>query len=179
MLCFVARSNDKVLRFPIPRSEARIGRSPTGNDIVLPFHGVSRTHALLTRSEAGFRLTDLGSKNGVLVDGTRVPDVLLQPGIGVQIGSAVVSIEEGHTSDFDIAFSVRTHIKASASEPRTATLIERASEADALKLVRDIERGDGRSARDLAEQIVTRACRILRAASVRLLAIDDDVAIAA
>lgn len=51
-----------------------LGRAPS-NNFVLPFHTVSRHHALirrLTSSSGDFELVDLGSANGTYLDGVRV-----------------------------------------------------------------------------------------------------------
>jgi len=58
----------------IELSEGRtsVGRSP-GNDIVLNHRSISRHHAELLSTDAGsFQVLDLGSKNGVLVNGRRI-----------------------------------------------------------------------------------------------------------
>ena len=44
MLCLVARFKDDVLRYPIPAKDSLIGSS-ADNHLLLPFPGVSRTHA--------------------------------------------------------------------------------------------------------------------------------------
>jgi transcriptional regulator with PAS, ATPase and Fis domain len=93
-------------RFGVPEREAHIGRS-IENEILLPLDSISRRHALVTRSGRGVRLEDLGSKNGILVRGTRVESVLLQPGDEpVQIGTTFVTVEEGDTGDVVAEFPI-------------------------------------------------------------------------
>ena len=49
---------------------------------------VSRHHAALTVDDSGARLADLGSRNGVIIDGHRVVEpVLLKHGAEITIGS--------------------------------------------------------------------------------------------
>ncbi len=62
-----------------------IGRSPK-NQISLPFAEVSRHHANIVFSADGYRIVDLNSGNGVLVNGKRVTDHLLAEGDVIQIG---------------------------------------------------------------------------------------------
>src|SRR5580765_4405754 len=66
----------------------RIGRNE-GNTIVLEDDLASRNHAIVQTSESGvYYLTDLGSTNGTLVNGSRVTvPVVLRPGDKVQIGN--------------------------------------------------------------------------------------------
>jgi hypothetical protein len=57
--------------FAITRSVIVVGRDP-GNDIVLDVPSVSRKHARLTYQDGWFHVQDLGSANGVVVNGVRV-----------------------------------------------------------------------------------------------------------
>jgi len=66
----------------------RIGRSEN-NTLVLNDNMVSRQHAMLQFSDAGqYYITDLGSSNGTMVNGTRIAvPVILTPGDQITIGS--------------------------------------------------------------------------------------------
>lgn len=57
--------------FEVASDNVRIGRTP-GNDIVLRDRRISRHHARLTRQGNLFVIEDLGSRNGVFVDGLRI-----------------------------------------------------------------------------------------------------------
>jgi len=61
--------------------------SVAGNTIVLSDPAVSRKHMGIRRMEAGFELADLGSTNGVYVNGHRMPKKLLAPGDILRIGN--------------------------------------------------------------------------------------------
>jgi pSer/pThr/pTyr-binding forkhead associated (FHA) protein len=79
--------------FPVSESETSLG-SASENTIVLRATGVSRRHALVRRRPEGVEVLDLGSKNGLLVEGRRVKRTVLTPGLRVQIGAAWLEIEE-------------------------------------------------------------------------------------
>ncbi len=81
------------LRYEI-QEEAIIGRSPSC-EIPLPEDDqMSRRHARFAVVEGHVRLTDLGSRNGTLVNGDRVAgEVLLQPGDRVLVGKTMVLVE--------------------------------------------------------------------------------------
>jgi len=81
------------LRYEI-QEEAIIGRSPSC-EIPLPEDDqMSRRHARFTVVEGQVRLTDLGSRNGTLVNGDRVAgEVLLQPGDRILVGKTTVLVE--------------------------------------------------------------------------------------
>jgi hypothetical protein len=64
--------------------------SAQGNTVVLPDPSVSRKHLGIRRdpSGAGYELADLGSTNGVYVNGHRLARKLLQAGDIIRIGSS-------------------------------------------------------------------------------------------
>ena len=56
----------------LPAGVTRIGRTP-GNDLELPHQFVSSRHAQIVCDETGCLFTDLGSTNGTLVNGEKLP----------------------------------------------------------------------------------------------------------
>jgi pSer/pThr/pTyr-binding forkhead associated (FHA) protein len=81
----IVERNGKVLRVaPFPGPELIVGRGNTC-DLVLPAAGVSRRHARFVREGDGFRVVDLGSANGVRVNGERASDRVLHVGDSVAI----------------------------------------------------------------------------------------------
>ena len=55
-------------------------------NLVIQDSSVSRRHFELTLTDAGYRLTDLGSGNGTLIDGERVSERLLTHGVTIEVG---------------------------------------------------------------------------------------------
>jgi transcriptional regulator with GAF, ATPase, and Fis domain len=72
----------------------RIG-SQRGNDVILDDDAVSRVHLEIIADHHGFRLRDLDSTGGTLVDGTRVIDVYLRPGAVIRVGASELRFEPG------------------------------------------------------------------------------------
>jgi diguanylate cyclase (GGDEF)-like protein len=68
-----------------PGRESVLGREPTC-EVRLRDTGVSRRHAGIVAGAFGARLRDLGSTNGIFVDGIRVTDCELQDGQRVEMG---------------------------------------------------------------------------------------------
>ncbi len=93
MLRLVITHSDEELVFAVPEGEAQLG-SASGNDLVVRAPGVSRRHARLRRVPKGIEVVDLGSKNGLVVQGQRVPRTTLTPGLWLQIGAAWLGVEE-------------------------------------------------------------------------------------
>lgn len=72
--------------FPLEGDSVSIGRSPSA-DVFLDDVTVSREHAVISRSERGLVLRDLGSLNGTYVNRRRIEgDEVLEDGDEVQIG---------------------------------------------------------------------------------------------
>jgi hypothetical protein len=69
-----------------------IGRSREA-DIVLQDPNVSRRHAELRRDDGGWQIVDLGSTNGIKVNGRRVDNQPLRPGDQVTIGVTDLTFE--------------------------------------------------------------------------------------
>ena len=71
----------------------RVGSDPA-SDLVLSDQTVSRRHLELERTSQGIVLRDLGSRNGTILDGHQVMQVVLQPGDKVQLGKTKLAIKQ-------------------------------------------------------------------------------------
>lgn len=71
---------------PLEKERVTLGRG-AGVDVVLDDASVSNQHAALELAGAGFRIRDLGSTNGVRVNGSRVAGADLKHGDRLEIGS--------------------------------------------------------------------------------------------
>lgn len=89
------------LIFDINKTSLVIGRSPSC-DISLVVDGISRQHCKVDFREGELFLTDLGSTNGVFIDGRRIPPktpVRYQVFLPLSIGAIpIVTIESPDTS---------------------------------------------------------------------------------
>jgi hypothetical protein len=61
--------------------------SVAGNTVVLADPAVSRKHAGIRKVESNYELADLGSTNGVYVNGHKVPKKNLEPGDIIRVGN--------------------------------------------------------------------------------------------
>ncbi|BCW67729.1 hypothetical protein NicSoilB4_24920 [Arthrobacter sp. NicSoilB4] len=75
---------------PLRRGRFRIGRS--GTEIVVPDAELSREHALLDVSDAAVTVLDLGSANGISVDGKRVQAAALSTDAMIRCGGSSMSL---------------------------------------------------------------------------------------
>jgi ABC transport system ATP-binding/permease protein len=75
---------------PLLGESIRIGRGSENNDIAIPpeFTSVSRRHLEIHREGSNYRIFDLGSGNGLHVNGQKVNSVLLKDQDEIRIGTA-------------------------------------------------------------------------------------------
>ncbi len=80
-------------RFPLKPSN-RLGRADD-NEIVLHDNRVSRYHAVITHTGAGYIVTDLGSANGTWINGLRIAQpAQLRPGDEIMLGANQLIVQE-------------------------------------------------------------------------------------
>jgi pSer/pThr/pTyr-binding forkhead associated (FHA) protein len=94
----VYRDQKQELCVPIAESGAGIGRDAV-NPVQLSSREVSKQHAFLQRTPAGWCIRDLGSRNGLLVNGRPVQEAILKDGDKLKVGpyTLVFEVEEaGH-----------------------------------------------------------------------------------
>ncbi|MBI2945933.1 MAG: FHA domain-containing protein [Candidatus Wallbacteria bacterium] len=88
----VVNRDSEATEFRIKDRVTTIGRS-SDNHMVLPGSHVSRNHATIERTVKGFVLTDLGSKNGTLVNNKVVKTAVLSVGDKVKIGENFLFVD--------------------------------------------------------------------------------------
>ncbi len=71
---------------PLTEEVTTIG-SVAGNTVVLADPAVSRKHAGIRKVDSDYELADLGSTNGVYVNGHKVPKKTLAPGDIIRVGN--------------------------------------------------------------------------------------------
>ncbi len=102
----------------LPAGEATLGRD-SGCAVVIDDLSVSRRHVAARLTTAGLSLNDLGSKNGIEVDGRSVREALLRPGASFKIGKVELQwLEEAPP----LPVSVRAAPQV-AVEPVDATIL--------------------------------------------------------
>jgi len=90
---------EPVSRFVVDRPSLTLGRSST-NDVFLPDRTLSRVHARLDQKPGGLVLTDLGSRNGTQLNGSRlVEPIVVRPGDRIVLGETSIEVsEEAHST---------------------------------------------------------------------------------
>lgn len=87
-------------RLPLPARVMRIGRTPD-NDLVISDLGVSRKHAELRKSQSGrYQIIDLGSHNGIYVNGARVDQAEVSEDDIIGIGHATFRLAGGELREY-------------------------------------------------------------------------------
>ena len=95
--------------FPLASNPIRVGRLPD-NDLAIDEQSVSRHHAVISPEGEGHTVADLGSRNGVWINGQRVADtpVPLREGDEVALGGKGVVLR--YFSDESAATDVTAFI---------------------------------------------------------------------
>lgn len=75
-------------------ARAVVGRD-TDCEVVLSSRSVSRKHAILERSGRGWVVRDLGSANGLFVEGKRVSEAPLATGTSLRFGDVEATFDAG------------------------------------------------------------------------------------
>ncbi len=93
MLALVVDLAGKEIVYPLREDllEARAGSLPD-NAICLPFKGVSRHHFAVKRRSGEWVLKDLGSTNGLFLNGERVEEASIKEGDRIQAGCVVLRV---------------------------------------------------------------------------------------
>jgi ABC transport system ATP-binding/permease protein len=104
---------------PMLSEVLRVGRGNENNDIAVPLElkSISRRHIEVRREGNSYRLLDLGSSNGVSVNGQKVEDVLLQDGDEIRIGEAI------HQQEVQILFQLGSEFLVSAETSEQAPVL--------------------------------------------------------
>ena len=82
---------DAGAEFPLTNERTILGRGP-GVDLTFEDSSMSRQHAAIDFAEGGFRVQDLGSTNGVLLEGVAVQVAVLEHGSCFAIGERVFQL---------------------------------------------------------------------------------------
>jgi pSer/pThr/pTyr-binding forkhead associated (FHA) protein len=88
-------------------------------DLRVPLPDVSRRHCRFVHSDAGWELIDLGSLNGVYVNGARVAKAMLHAGDTVRICS--IEFEVNPVDRSAVALSINSFVEAMDSMTRRAS----------------------------------------------------------
>jgi len=124
---------DRGLAIELPAAGVVIGTEPTC-DVVLADPFVSRRHCTIAPVAQGFQITDLGSRNGTVIDGVAVGKVVAPAGAALRIGKTLVQLMPADEV-VDIPPSARDHFGAlygaSIAMRQVFAILERAARSSA------------------------------------------------
>lgn len=94
MITLVVSCMGRTLSFPLrdDMQEIKAGSLPD-NTIYLPFKGISRRHFLVRKSGKGWLIEDLGSRNGVSVNGKKITQSRIKAGDEIRAGIIQIKVE--------------------------------------------------------------------------------------
>jgi transcriptional regulator with PAS, ATPase and Fis domain len=85
--------------YPLTAERHVLGRDTSGADLVLRAPAVSRVHAEIVRDGRRYVVRDLGSRNGVIVNGRKVKSTELEPLDELRIGDAIFKFVEENADE--------------------------------------------------------------------------------
>ena len=124
-------------RLPLLKQRVVIGRSRE-SDIVLPDKWLSRRHAEIRQDDDGYYLSDLGSRNGTLLNGDRVREPQrLRPGDVIKLGEYVLTFSWEEPEDPEAATEqLEEFAGAQVFSPRWLSDVDTKPAVDAAELAR-------------------------------------------
>ena len=99
VLLYAAEFTSLPAAFLLGREPAVLGRDPSAS-LILPVTAVSRRHAEIRREGGGYRVRDLGSRNGTLLNGRPVTDAELEPLDELRIGDAILKFVDSGADEY-------------------------------------------------------------------------------
>jgi pSer/pThr/pTyr-binding forkhead associated (FHA) protein len=106
----------------VMETRAVVGRDPDC-DVVLSSRSVSRKHAIVERRGETWVARDLGSANGLFVEGRRVSEAPLAPGASLRFGDVEATFASGGASRTPSAELARSLTVAPARAARPVALV--------------------------------------------------------
>ncbi len=101
----------------------RVGRGSEGNELAVPqeFKSISRRHFEIRRLEQGYQLQDLGSGNGVLLNGQMVENAMLKDGDEIRFGM----VEAGQEVQIKFYQGTELQLRSPSVEPVAVAAMEK------------------------------------------------------
>jgi transcriptional regulator with GAF, ATPase, and Fis domain len=99
VLLYAAEYTSLPAAFLLGKEPAVLGRDPSAS-LLLPVTAVSRRHAEIRREGGSYRVRDLGSRNGTLVNGHPIVDAELEPLDELRIGDAILKFVDAGADEY-------------------------------------------------------------------------------
>ncbi len=105
--------------FTCSRTEMKIGRTDD-NDIAIDHRSLSRTHCKVVREESGeWRVIDMQSANGLMVNGESYTQVTLRPGDVLELGHVKLKFV-GPGDQVNVAPTTSSSVTTDTEQPQTS-----------------------------------------------------------
>lgn len=112
----VPERNAQPYRFQLDREVVSLGRG-SENDIAIDSGSVSVNHAEMRRIDGGYELRDVGSTNGIKLDGVRYEVIPLRTGMTVKIGDVAFDFALSEEENEALAREKRPELPPIIREP--------------------------------------------------------------
>ncbi len=106
--------NGFIKKYPFEKKTILLGRGPD-SDLFIDESFISKSHARIKISDQFIEVEDLGSKNGIFKDGSRVEKVKAELDESFQIGHMEFFLKEGNAQEFELSEDARLRLKKTAA----------------------------------------------------------------
>lgn len=151
----VTAGPDRGLKRLLDREEIRIGKRPDA-DLALTDPTVSRHHCVVLATPFGPLIRDMGSRNGVRIEGNWIESAYLRYGALVRLGDTALVLESHEAGDTGAAPHLGAALGRSAAMQKIFAVVPRIANSDASVLIEG-ETGTGKTL--LAEVIHKQSAR--------------------
>ena len=117
----VPEKNAQPYRFQLDREVVSLGRG-SENDIAIDSGSVSVRHAEMRRIDGGYDLHDVGSTNGIKLDGVRYEVIPLSTGVTVKVGDVAFDFALSDEENEALAREKRPDLPPITREPEKLPL---------------------------------------------------------
>jgi DNA-binding NtrC family response regulator len=155
--CRMRVIGDSELEIAIPPVGFVVGSDPSA-DVALADPSVSRRHCTVVPTEAGFDVTDLGSRNGTFLEGVALTRAIVPVGSTLRVGKTLLQLipeEIAVELSPSTASSFGNLFGSSLAMRQAFSVLERASSSDASVLLI----GESGTGKELAARAVHEASR--------------------
>lgn len=137
-LCLVGTFDQRSRSFPLQRGVNTLGSLPDC-DLYLEQAGVSRQHAQIEVRERSVTLTDLGSKNGTLLNGRPIRSVELHLGDELEICGLQLTLARLDPDEAHLGLALSGLVQSLDDPSSKTTQLNRGDGADGLEVVACLE----------------------------------------
>lgn len=150
----VTEGPNKGTCFAISGESVLVGRAPECDIRLDSARGISRQHCRIFTTADGLRIQDLESQNGVIIQGKRVKDAIIKPGIAFKVGEVVLLFHAINPAAGALVPGVATAAAVSMNTPPGAYPAMPAAGSNSIEQAQALMETAGESSKNVLLQFI-------------------------